>query len=426
MEQGRILILEDDEALRTELAELLGDEGYQVETAGRGEQAVALARSEPFDLIVADIRMEGMSGLDALERVKQDAPGIGSMVITGYSTEADSIRAIQLGVGNYLKKPFHMRDFLKSVQDLMVRRREEQKLVAREKALRHTALWALETVARSNDLASGTTSRLGGLVEAGRTAARLSVALGLGPAQAEETQAAWLAASMEECPEFLTQGLPDPVYRIRREVAETPGRGCEGGGPPLPGLQVRIVRTLLCIHRDLDEPGDPEVLEALDRLAPAAEEDPASAMEQARRRRGLVSLGQTLLERGDPDSAARSFEGVLELEPVGRTTREGVEALLGLSGAALARRQPDQAARQALEAAERARTLFPSARGLAELEAALILLQLGRQEGLTALDSARQVLSGLGPSCGLARANLAAARFAGTGQELTEELRFLS
>src|ERR1022692_3208623 len=80
----RILILEDDDLLRSSLTTALELEGYEVVSVGKGVDAVELAKSEDFDLIVSDIRMPGMDGLDALAQVKGAHPEICCMVVTGY------------------------------------------------------------------------------------------------------------------------------------------------------------------------------------------------------------------------------------------------------------------------------------------------------------------------------------------------------
>lgn len=63
-------------------------------------------------MLVVDVRMEGMSGLEAFAHMRQQGVELACLVITGYATEEDSIRAIRLGVGDYLRKPFEMRELL--------------------------------------------------------------------------------------------------------------------------------------------------------------------------------------------------------------------------------------------------------------------------------------------------------------------------
>ena len=81
----RILVLEDDDEMRELLADVLTGRGYEVVAAGGGEEALGLARQERFDLIVADIRMEGMTGLDAIERAQEHQPNMGSLVTVSYT-----------------------------------------------------------------------------------------------------------------------------------------------------------------------------------------------------------------------------------------------------------------------------------------------------------------------------------------------------
>ena len=89
----RILILEDDNDLRDMLEEVLRDEGYQVIAVSNGADAVAQAGSQNFDLIIADIRMKGMDGLEAVEQTQKINPNIGSLIVSGYATEEDISRA---------------------------------------------------------------------------------------------------------------------------------------------------------------------------------------------------------------------------------------------------------------------------------------------------------------------------------------------
>ncbi len=147
----RILILEDDEALRQGLRLTLERRGYQVDCAGNAAEAVARAREASFDLVVTDIRMEGPNGLDALKDIKSSQPDIASMVITGYSSEADSIRAIRLQVNEYLKKPFRLPVFVESVEALVAQKRKAKQAARQQLEMLKTLHWSLETVAASVD-----------------------------------------------------------------------------------------------------------------------------------------------------------------------------------------------------------------------------------------------------------------------------------
>ena len=88
----RVLVIEDDPQLLGIIESLLADEGYLVEAAESGERAIEVCRDQRFDLIVADIRMPGIDGLDTLEHLRANDPSLQSLVMTGYASEEDPIR----------------------------------------------------------------------------------------------------------------------------------------------------------------------------------------------------------------------------------------------------------------------------------------------------------------------------------------------
>jgi CheY-like chemotaxis protein len=113
----RILLLEDDPILRATLAEELEDEGYAVLAVGRGLEAVEAARRQRFDLMLTDVRMEGMDGLEALERVRLLQPGLPALVITGYACAEDMQRARRLA-SRIMSKPCDLGELLDAVGTL--------------------------------------------------------------------------------------------------------------------------------------------------------------------------------------------------------------------------------------------------------------------------------------------------------------------
>ncbi len=116
-----ILLLEDDRELRETLAELLEEQEFSVLAYGRGEDAVQGAEYEQVDLLVTDIRMDGMDGLEAILSLRQIHPTLETLVISGYASESETLRALQLRVGAYLKKPFAANTFLQTVNRLLPR-----------------------------------------------------------------------------------------------------------------------------------------------------------------------------------------------------------------------------------------------------------------------------------------------------------------
>lgn len=332
----RILILEDDEILRQSMVGVLEEEGYQVSAVGRGLDAVEQASSQDFDLIVTDIRMAGMDGLDALAQVKENRPEICSMVVTGYSTEADSVRAIQLGVQEYLRKPFRLEQFLEGVQRLTGRRRQEQAQFSRERALSRTAIWALEAVLRP---------QFPQQVGLGRLAQRTALALGLSEEQAQGAQLVTLAGMLRRFPgpndpAGLYQVLPQNVLSLLEQAWER----WDGQAPPeglaadqIP-LAARIAAPLLHFPETpgpallQKAPGafDAAVVEELTRMTAAPAGPPSTTLEAAAasRRRSLLSLGAMCEEAGDVTAASRAYQSVLQL---GGVHREALEASLGLA-----------------------------------------------------------------------------------------------
>ncbi|MBI3926119.1 MAG: response regulator [Armatimonadetes bacterium] len=110
-----ILIVEDDEDLREMLVESLEDEGYRAVGAADAQQALKLAERRKFDLVVTDVRMGGMDGLDCLAELRRRQPGVRSIVITGYASDDAPTRALRQQASDYLYKPFTLDDLLLSV-----------------------------------------------------------------------------------------------------------------------------------------------------------------------------------------------------------------------------------------------------------------------------------------------------------------------
>ena len=111
----RILLAEDDEAMRTYLARALENAGYQVTAVGRGTEAVPLLESEPFDLLLSDIVMPEMDGIELAQRCNELSPTTKVMFITGFAAvtlkaSRDQPRA------KVLSKPFHLKDLVLEVE----------------------------------------------------------------------------------------------------------------------------------------------------------------------------------------------------------------------------------------------------------------------------------------------------------------------
>ena len=108
--KAKILVVDDDHAHRNMLITLLDDWGYQMEGAQSGENAVRLCAERPFDLILMDVRMTGMSGIEALKEIRNYNPAIPILIMTAYSNVENAVEAIKAGAYDYLTKPLNFDD----------------------------------------------------------------------------------------------------------------------------------------------------------------------------------------------------------------------------------------------------------------------------------------------------------------------------
>lgn len=102
----RILVIDDEENMLELYSRILGKEGYKVTTALTAEEALDLFRSKVFDLIIADLALPGMNGVELLKKVKEEDPDIPYILITAYGTVESAVEAMKLGAFDYIPKPF--------------------------------------------------------------------------------------------------------------------------------------------------------------------------------------------------------------------------------------------------------------------------------------------------------------------------------
>lgn len=364
----KILILEDDQELRNVLETVLAAEGYGVTTASGGAEAVAIAQRSAFDVVVADIRMEGMDGLQALESIQAEQPDVRSLVVTGYSTEADSVRAIRLGVSDYLTKPFRLDNFLDAIHAIVAKRRIELQRAQEQQRLQSTLVWATQRIAAYVDREDPSQ----GLAELPAEVERLGRALGWAQERWERAQLAALLAALrvnaEGTPENPVPGrvlpaIPPAVARILRHHDERwDGQGGPDGlqGEEIP-LESRLLAVILASREGPiatqaeADPGrfDPHMVELLaqrpnrpGRSKKARSETPACDL-PAEQVRGLLSLAKALLEAGQAAEAEQALEAVMATNT---PSREKVEALIILARSATSANQPDMVARALSEA----------------------------------------------------------------------------
>jgi DNA-binding NtrC family response regulator len=111
-----ILVMEDETSLAKGLRMILEKEGYHVDTASTGHSAMDALKRKGFDLLVADLRLPDMDGMDIIREVRERRPETKTIVITGYPSVSSAVDAMKLGVSDYLPKPFWDDDFKQAVE----------------------------------------------------------------------------------------------------------------------------------------------------------------------------------------------------------------------------------------------------------------------------------------------------------------------
>lgn len=123
MNETRILVIDDETGIREGCKRALSPQGYLVETAENGEQGLQKVHSNNFDLVLIDIMMPGISGIDLISLIHQYDPEIVCIIITGYATVELAVRAIKQGAYDFLTKPFTTDELFLAVNQGLERRR---------------------------------------------------------------------------------------------------------------------------------------------------------------------------------------------------------------------------------------------------------------------------------------------------------------
>src|SRR5438874_10260115 len=119
----RILIVEDEPNMVAGLRDNFEYEGYEVITAGDGAEGLGRALNEAPDLVVLDVMMPKMSGLDVCKQLKAKRPALPVIMLTARGQEVDKVVGLELGADDYVTKPFSIRELLARVKAVMRRAR---------------------------------------------------------------------------------------------------------------------------------------------------------------------------------------------------------------------------------------------------------------------------------------------------------------
>lgn len=131
MPPQRILVVDDEEKIRKSLSELLQDQGYDVIIAGSGSECLQIISSQHLDLVLLDIVMPEMSGIEVLQKIKEKYKNIEVIMITGYADKEKAIATFRLGAYDFIEKPFESGEILNTIANcldkLELRREIERK-----------------------------------------------------------------------------------------------------------------------------------------------------------------------------------------------------------------------------------------------------------------------------------------------------------
>ncbi len=121
--RANILIIDDEETMRDSCRQTLSRDGHRVEVTENGAKGLALLETESFDLVILDLKMPGLSGMEVLKRIKEDDPDSVVIVITGYATVESAVEAMKSGAYDFIPKPFTP-DSLRAIVKRALDRRE--------------------------------------------------------------------------------------------------------------------------------------------------------------------------------------------------------------------------------------------------------------------------------------------------------------
>jgi len=126
-EQARILVIDDEESIRKSLAAVLEENGYLVDTAENGREAIKKSETKIYNLALIDLRLPDMDGIELLTAMRETTPKMAKVIITGYPSLENAIEAVNRGADGYIVKPYTMDDILRKIKEHLQRQQEARK-----------------------------------------------------------------------------------------------------------------------------------------------------------------------------------------------------------------------------------------------------------------------------------------------------------
>jgi two-component system response regulator HydG len=171
---ARILVIDDDHGVRDSMTRMLRGAGFSVETAATGEEGVAAGKGNMFDVILSDMRMPGISGLEVLQRLRELRVDSAFIVMTGFGTIDTAVEAMKLGAVDFVQKPFFRDELLMRVRAAAERRGLARQVDLLQRQLRATGpvdtlIGESEPMRRVKDLIGRVASAPGTVLITGET-----------------------------------------------------------------------------------------------------------------------------------------------------------------------------------------------------------------------------------------------------------------
>ena len=126
-ERARILVVDDEESIRKVLKTVLEEEGYVVNTAENGKEAIRKSNVKFYNLALIDIRLPDIDGTKLLTAMKETTPKMVKIIVTGYPTLQNAVEAVNMGADAYVLKPFKMENVLNTIKEQLKKQQETKK-----------------------------------------------------------------------------------------------------------------------------------------------------------------------------------------------------------------------------------------------------------------------------------------------------------
>jgi len=123
---AKILVVDNDTDMCQIISDILKEGGYTVNVSYNGEDALREIQKNHYDLIVLDYKLNGISGLEVLEKALQMIPSLKIIMISAFGSDFTKTKARELGAGDFIDKPFDIKRFIQAVQDILTRKAAEK------------------------------------------------------------------------------------------------------------------------------------------------------------------------------------------------------------------------------------------------------------------------------------------------------------